>query len=273
MRKIITLLLLLAVVLTTAFSGCTATVPENEVTAQFNDEYEADSNTVLNVDNTDGDISVNSGEVDKITLKAIKRTYYGEDELNKVKITATGSGNEITVRTTYPEMTSPMVSVDMEITVPSGVTVNSVEVVNGDIRISNTKGDTSASCSNGEITMNNINGYVSAQADNGGINIRKTTGINDLEIVNGDIVTDIFDIKDDVTIKGVNGDITAFINPSLNAAIDIETAYGIVSANDIQLTLTGSEETHITGVLGNGGNKLTIGNTNGDVNLKKLSVN
>ncbi|GAB7016574.1 DUF4097 family beta strand repeat-containing protein [Methanogenium cariaci] len=270
MKKIQFTTLFLALFLAAAIPGCTDLGPGPEVTAQFDDEYEADDSTILRVVNSNGQISINSREGDTITLNTTKKSRFGEDELENIEITAIKNNNEITIKATSLTVIPPMVSVDMDITVPTNVTVDSVEQSNGEIRISGTKGDMSASCSNGEITMNNVDGYVSARVDNGNIEIRETTGIDELEVSNGNIVAEIYDIRNGATIKTINGEITVSINPSLNAAIEMKTTNGIISVKGIALNFTRTEVTHMEGVLGNGGDKITIENTNGNVNVKAL---
>ncbi|WOF16014.1 DUF4097 domain-containing protein [Methanoplanus sp. FWC-SCC4] len=273
MKRIFFVSLFLAVFLAVAFSGCTDIAPEPEVTEQFDDEYEADDNTVLKVDNINGQISINGWEGDTITLNAIKSTLYGEDELKKVEITSIKSDNEITIKTKSLTVIPPRVSVDMDIKVPNNAVVDFVEISNGEIRISGTKGDTFASCSNGVVTMKNVNGYVKAHVVNGNINVEETKGIGNLEVSNGNIIVEIFDIKGDVNIKCINGKITAYIIPSLNADIEMKTMNGIISVENIAINFTKTEETHMEGVLGDGGSKILIENTNGNVNINSMLVN
>jgi DUF4097 and DUF4098 domain-containing protein YvlB len=266
--------LMLAVFLVTAFSGCTEYGPEygSEEIEDFNGEYEAGNDTVLMVTNVNGQIKINSWEGDTITLEATKRTRYGKDELDKVEIIVTESDDEIKIETTFNTFEDDRVSVDMDINVPNNVPVDLVKTTNGNIQILDTKGDTTVVSTNGAIVIRNVDGYVKASTTNGAIDIRGTTGIDDLETTNGKIDAQIFDFKDDVDIKCTNGGITLSIDPSLNADIEAKTTNGDISVNDIALVLTGIERTHMEAILGNGGNKIYIKTTNGNVNLNELVV-
>ncbi|MDY6965619.1 MAG: hypothetical protein SVM80_06565, partial [Halobacteriota archaeon] len=188
--------LFLVVLLITSFSGCTGQGPE--VTEHFNGEYDADDDTVLKVTTVNGQIEINCWEGDIVKLDAVKRSRFGKEELEEVKIEVIESDNEIEIQAKYPDSRAARVSVDMNIKVPDNVRVDYAKTSNGDVQISGTKGDTEASSSNGEIIIENVDGYVKASTSNGGIDITGTTGIDDLKISNGAINAQIFDFKDDI---------------------------------------------------------------------------
>ncbi|NYT19817.1 MAG: DUF4097 domain-containing protein, partial [Methanosarcinales archaeon] len=118
----------------------------------------------------------------------------------------------------------------------------------------------------------NVEGYITASSSNGALDIQRTTGIKDLKTTNGKIEAQILDIKDDVDIMCTNGAIIIYIDPSLDAEIEVETTNGYISMNEVELVVTRLESTHVEGVIGEGGNKIDIRTTNGYVNLNKLIV-
>ncbi|SET01650.1 Putative adhesin [Methanococcoides vulcani] len=266
--------LLFSTLLVAAVSGCSTYGPDfgAEDIEYFSGEYEADNNTTLNVINVNGQIEINSWDGDKVVLEAIKRTFYGEDELQKVHIIVNKIDDELKVETKHPAYENVRVSVDMKIKVPENVTVDIIETTNGNIVISDTKGNTTAITTNGAITITNVDGYIKARSSNGALDIRGTTGIDDLKTTNGKIEAQIFDIKDDVEIRCTNGAITIYIDPSLNAEIKMETTNGYISVNEVELVVTKMETTQVEGILGEGGNNIDIRTTNGYVNLNKLVV-
>jgi hypothetical protein len=262
---IIGITLLLIVV---GLSGCLGP----EVTEYFNEEYAANTNTVLKVTNINGQIEIYAQDGDTVTVDAIKRTRQGRDELEKIEINVTESDNEINVEAKYLGVGSVRVSTDMNIKAPSYVTVDTVTTSNGAVQISGVKGNISAHSSNGAIVIEDIDGYVKASTSNGNIDIEDTTGIGDLETSNGRINTEIYDFKENITISSSNGKITVYINSDLNADIEMITSNGEISISGISLELTKSEEKHIEGKLGDGGNKILIQTSNGDIVLNKLST-
>lgn len=281
LSALLVLSLVFAVALAAVIAGCTDIVsgPAGpEVTAEFDDAYAADANTVLSVVNTNGRVSITSREGDTIILSAVKKTRFGAEQLDMVEITAERSGNELTIEAAslsgISTIIPPRVTVDMNISVPKDVIVDSVALSNGEITVDGVRGDVSVSCSNGRVTMTDVDGYVAARVMNGNINIRNTTGVGGggLEVANGNIVADIHAIAGDTTIKNTNGRITVGIDPALNANLEMRTTNGEISVSGVEpTTITRTDnKTYLEGVLGDGGDTLTIVTTNGDVEVLGL---
>lgn len=268
-NKLYGALLLLIALMFVAVSGCIVQGPLE--TEQFTGDYEVGENTVLEVRNVNGDIEINKWDGNSVKLDAIKRTREGKEELQKVEIIVTESDNEIKIEAKYPPYQDVRVSVDMNIQVPGTVTVDFVRTSNGDVHISDVKGDVRGSSTNGHVTIDNVDGYVKADTTNGIINIQGTKGIGDLETTNGNIFAQVLDFEDDIKIKTTNGNIDLEMNPSLNADIEMRTSNGKISVKDITLTLSESEATYLEGKLGEGGNEVKVTTTNGNIDLNKLS--
>ena len=262
--------LISVLLLIVAFSGCTELNAGPEITEDFSSEYEVADTTILKVIGVNGNIEINSWDGDKVTLDAVKKTRYGEDELNKVEIVATQSRNELIIEAKFSPLNT-RVSVDMNIKVPNNVSVKYVKTVSGNVHIYNTKGDTEALSTNGEVILKDVDGYVIAQTSNGNIDVRGTTGIGDLKTSNGAIFAEVFDIEEDVDITVTNGQITVYVNPSLNADIELKTTNGKIS-NEVSLNMTKIEEHLVEGTLGDGGNRLFISTVSGNLDLYKLDV-
>lgn len=272
MNKYQIIFLLLSTLAIAAVSGCATYEPGYgaEDVEYFNGEYEADNNTTLNVININGQIEIDSWDRDYVELEAIKRTNYGEEELEKVHIIVNEIDDELNVETKYPAIENVRVSVDMTIKVPENITVDFIQTTNGNILISDTKGNTTAMTTNGNIAISNVEGYVAAISSNGALDIQRTTGISDLKTTNGKIEAHVLDIREDVDIRCTNGGITIYIDPSLDADVEMKTTNGHISMNEVELVVTRLESTHVEGVIGEGGNKIDIRTTNGNVNLNRL---
>jgi DUF4097 and DUF4098 domain-containing protein YvlB len=256
------------VMLTVGFCGCLG----SEVTDYFNDEYEANENTVLKVTTLNGQIEINDWDGETISLNAIKRTRLGREELDKAEIIVTETDNLIEIEAKYTGEKSTTPSVDMNIKVPKYVTIDSATTSNGAIQISGTKGNTTAHSSNGAILLENVDGYVKATTSNGRIEITGTTGIRGAQSSNLGISAEVFDFQENITIGTSNGGITVYLNPSLNADIEMTTSNGHITISGLSLNLTISEEKHKEGKLGEGGYTLNIHTSNGNINLYKLEI-
>ncbi|MEL4304552.1 DUF4097 family beta strand repeat-containing protein [Methanococcoides sp. LMO-2] len=264
--------LFLATIAMAAVSGCISYGPDLgvEEVEYFSGEYEATNNTTLNVINVNGQVEIDSWDGDLIRLDATKRTHHGEEELEKIHIIVNEIDDELKVETKYPSYENVRVSVDMKIRIPENTNVELIKTTNGDIVITDTRGNVTAMTTNGNIAISNIEGYVAATSSNGELDIRRTTGISDLKTTNGKIEAHILDIKEDVDVRCTNGGIILYIDPSLDADIEMETTNGHISMNEVELVVTRLESTHVEGTIGEGGNKIDIRTTNGNVNLNKL---
>ena len=108
---------------------------EPQTTDYFDGTYSADAQTNLDVQTINGQIEINTWETNEISLNAIKKSPFGQEELDLVEINVIESENHIDIEAKYvgDRVTTP--SVDMNIKVPNYITVNSVITSNGAIQI------------------------------------------------------------------------------------------------------------------------------------------
>ena len=257
----------LILLITIGLSGCLG-----QATKEFNKEYESDENTILQITNINGPIKITKWNRNTVVVDATMRSNIGESELDNIEIEVTENNNLIDIVTNYLGSGSVQVSTDMNINAPTYVTIDSVTTTNGEVRISGIKGNITAHSSNGAVIIQNVNGYVDASTSNGRVEIKDTTGIVNVHSSNGDIYAEVFDFKENITISTSNGRISVYINPAINADIEMTTSNGRVSISGLSLNLTITEEKHKEGKLGTGGNSITITTSNGDINLYKLEV-
>ena len=268
MKKQYMIVGIVVVFLAGGLSGCFGP----QTTDYFNGEYEANENTILKVTTLNGQIEINAWNGDTVSFNAVKKSSFGQEELDKVEINVIESENQIEIEAKYIGQRTTTPSVDMNIKVPRNVTVDSAKTSNGAVQISGTKGDVKATSSNGAIIIENVDGYVSATTSNGRIEIKGTTGIKDLKSSNLGIYAEVYDFQENISISTSNGNIAVYLNPSLNADIEIKTSNGQISISGLSLDLTISEEKQKVGKLGEGGNKLDVHTSNGNINIYKLDV-
>lgn len=275
-RKIIVCISLAFLMVMVVFlSGCTFRFDE-KIYEYTDAEYEADENTVLEVSNVNGRVNITGWDGDTVSLKIIKAVNerYGEDEFEKVEVNVNEIGNKISIETVYLENTVH-VSVFMDIKVPMYVTVESVQTANGAVYLSNLKGDVQIDVKNGPIYVWDVDGYVAAKTANGPITVEDTTGVSDIVTFNGVVDVEVYDFKEDIEISTINGVMNIFINPELNANLEMESKSiaGSISLNDMfpLLEITRLEDRYIEATLGEGGNKIYISITSGFIDLYKLT--
>ena len=274
-RKIILCIsLAFLMVLVVFLSGCIFRF-DDKIYEYIDTEYEADENTILEVSNVNGLVNITGWDGDTVKLRIIKSVnkIYGEDEFKKVEVNVNEIGNKLRIETVYLE-NNVHVAVILDIKVPMYVTVESVQTINGGIYLLNLKGDVQIDVTNGYITVCGVDGYVAAKTVNGPITIRDTTGVNDIVTLNGVVDVELYDFKEDIEISTINGVMDIFINPELDANLEMESKSiaGGISLNDMAplLDITNFDTRHIKATLGEGGNKIYMSITSGFIELHRL---
>lgn len=274
-KSIVCISLAVLLVLVVFLSGCIFRWGE-KIYEYIDAEYEADGNTVLEVTNVNGEVNITGWNENTVSIKIIKsvKKIIGEDEFEKVEVNINKIGNKIIIETVYLENTIH-VSVFMDIMVPMYVTVESVHTANGAVYLSDLKGDVQIDVHNGPIYVFGVDGYVEAKTANGPIYIEDTTGVSNIVTFNGVVNAEVYDFREDIEISTINGVMDIFINPELNAYLDMESKSigGSISLNDMfpLLEITRLEARHIEAKLGEGGNKIYMSITTGFINLYKLT--
>jgi hypothetical protein len=261
-------------IIVASFSGC---ISGKKIYDYSEKEYPADENTILEVNNINGEVDISGWDGETIFLEIVKFTkkIYGEDEFEKVDVIVTENGNKVSIDVEYLERTaSARVAVTLNIKVPNFVTVESVQTLNGAVYLSNIKGDTVIDVKNGLISVCTVDGFVSASTANGAITVKNTKGVGNLINYNGVVTAEVNDIQDDVEISTINGEMEIYINTELDADIEAEakSIAGSISLNDLEpyLNLTINNYRHIAGTIGEGGNNLYLCITAGFIEFYKL---
>lgn len=249
-------------------SGCVGP----QVTEYFNGSYAVNDQTILTVANINGHVEIMGWDGDNVTINAVKKSSFGNEELDKIQINVTTTGNYLNIKTKYSGLSSIQGSVDLNIKVPRNIRIESVTSSNGPIQITQTKGDITAESSNGGIFIDTVEGYVSAETSNGQIQVKGTTGIGNLRTSNGPIIAEVADVQQDIRIETSNGAVTISVNASLNATIEMTTSNSQITIEGISLNIQLLETTHVIGSMGTNGQSIDIHTSNGKIKLLKLST-
>lgn len=125
---------------------------------------------------------------------------------------------------------------------------------------------------NGSVSASGTSGTVDAKVVNGDIDIASHQGALDLVTVNGSVkaALDTLPATGDISMKSVNGSVTAVLPPKLDGTVDFSTVTGHIS-NGFQLTTNGPISTRkLSGTVGAGGSRrIELSTVNGSVTLLK----
>lgn len=257
---------ILAMLLISGLNGCIGPLATETTTKA----YAANEATIVTVSNFNGKVDITGWSGATVMVTAEKRSSVGQSDLKNINISVTDVGSHLSFKTIYTGASTSQPSIDLTLKVPYNVTVDSVATSNGAIHISGAKGDTVLSTSNGAIFVSHVAGFVSAATSNGYIQINGTTGINGAHTSNAAISAEVRDIDGNISIETSNAVITVYINPSLNATVEMETSNAKVTVGGISLNVSLLEETHVIGTLGTDGHKIDIRTSNANVYLYKL---
>ena len=179
--------------------------------------FKVGPNGSLDISNVSGDIVVNEGGGDTITIEAVKK-FRGADadaktQFARVEVTMVERGGRVEVKTIYDRNTrNHKAWVDYTVTAPAGSSVYA-HAVSGDIRVSNIKG---------EVRIDTISGDATAIA---------TPGATLVKTVSGDANVSGVSNANELRATTVSGDVT--VNGAKARAIDADSISGTVSLTDV----------------------------------------
>lgn len=257
---------MLTLLLLCGLSGCVGP----NATEYFDGEYPVHPSTILSVSNINGPVDIIGWAGDTVRVNATKTSSSGTGDLENVNISVSQTENHIEIVTRHTSQLYIQTQVDYLIMVPYNLTVETITTTNGAITISNASGDILASASNGAICITDVEGMVSATTSNGHIEILRTTGIGSVHSSNAAITAEVNSFQDNISIETSNGAVTVYMNPFLNAAVEMTTSNADVQLHGILLNETLSEETHVIGTLGTNGKRIDIHTSNAHIYLHAL---
>jgi len=259
--KAVIVCLILALI---AVAGCS----EPLVTEEVKESYTIKPNTILEIYNPNGSVSVNIWDGDSVEIEAVKKSYHGRDALEAVDIFIS-IADVMKIETEHPPGRKN-VTVDYEIRIPGDVKLGVVECSNGSISINGVTGNPDLRTSNGNIEAINVQGVVYASGSNGNINVTGSKGIDFLRTSNGSIEAELESLHEDVSIRTSNGSITLYASPNLEANIAANTSNGTVSVHNLSIETAELEQTVLTGTMNGGGRVIDLSTSNGSIELRQL---
>lgn len=226
------------------FIFCPTTRAE-KYTFTLHKELPTGANPSLKVENTSGEIKIESHPQNKIVIDAFKvveadNSKEAEKWADQIKVTIEEHEEKVEIKTKYPHNKSKSfweglfggewrrsAYVDYHIVVPEKIQLN----------ISSTSGD---------VIISDISGGVEVNATSGDLRIKRIKGDLDLNTTSGDV--QISAIEGDVIVSGTSSDLEMF---DITGNVDIGSVSGNISVEDI---------------IG----QVKVDNTSGDISLKEI---
>jgi len=222
--------------------------------------------------NTNGVVIVSTWTKSEVEIKAVKIAKRRKEDLDRVKIEVTASGDAVAVDTIYERsfLRDIRVEVNYEVKVPEGVRLDSVRSTNGDVEITGRFGEASVGTTNGDIRLDSTSGRCTVHTTNGDVRVVNAKGPIDAQTTNGNVQVEVKALEAGITAHTTNGSITVRSSGDLNAVFTAHTTNGHIRT-DFPITIKGYLESRRTveGTLGNGGPEINLRTTNGSITLSR----
>jgi hypothetical protein len=244
--------------------------PEQVDPAAFSWNAPVDAGSTVFVRNTNGSVKVMPATGGNVTVTAEVRWRRG-DPKKDVKFETAHDAAGVTVCALWGEGTCSSgayktastklgdkilghgtdAEVNFTVNVPTGVKVD-VFTVNGSIGIAATA-------------------PVFARTANGSIKVATSVGPVDAETINGDVDVRMTTLTGDGPVRAhsVNGTVAAYVPEKVNGLVDISSVLGSISS-DIDGLVKKGDGKDISGTVGTGGRKISVGTVTGEASLHTL---
>jgi DUF4097 and DUF4098 domain-containing protein YvlB len=211
----------------------------------------SDDGWPVSVHNENGDVAVSTHNGQRVVVDALV-TAPSEERLGDVTVDGDASNGEFVVAVRV-DGDSSRVSADLDVQVPEGTEMASVQSENGDVDVRGVASVSVARSRNGDVSVRDAGPFGTARTENGDVDAELPAPR-----------------PGDVTVRSTNGDAEAMVSPDVDAALVASTRNGDVEVNGLDLTDSQVSETEIRGVLGEGTHEVTVASENGDVTVGAL---
>lgn len=234
-----------------------------EIREEFRQTYPLSATGRVSVENLNGAVRINVSDQNEVQVYAVKRAYRPE-RLAEARIDIRATTDSIRIKTEYPSRSQSFTSdergrinnpavVDYTLTVPRQARLESIELVNGELRIEGAEGDVRASSINGPVRVQGLKGEAK------------------LSTINGPLEASFIQLDEtkSISLNSVNGSVLLVIPSNANAVVRASTVHGGIT-NDFGLKVQhGNYVGHeLYGQLGSGGPQVRLGNVNGSITIK-----
>jgi hypothetical protein len=229
-----------------------------DFTEEFHQTYILTPDGRIELDNINGDVHISTWDRNEVKVDAVK--YAGTKErLDEASIEVDAGKDYLSIRTRYPDhdhmfnwgSRNNPAGVEYTLTVPRGVRLDEIKLINGALDLAGVSGEVRASCINGRLEAHNL------------------AGRSELSTINGRLNADFDQLPSSwVELKSVNGAVDLTIPSDSKAEIEANTVAGGID-NDFGLRVNHHRIVghDLRGELGTGGPRIKLENVNGRVDI------
>jgi DUF4097 and DUF4098 domain-containing protein YvlB len=236
-----------------ALLGAASVLASPEVREEYHQTFPLQKSGKVQLENVNGGVHIVAWDQDQVKVDAVKRAK-DQTHLDEVKIEVEAKDGHLSIKTKYPEAKKgkhDSGSVDYTLTVPAQCVLDEIRTVNGGIQIEKVGGNVTAKTVNGAVSADGLSGKV------------------ELSTVNGALKAGFAELKQEVSLKSVNGAITIVLPPGAKADLSAKTVNGGVSCDfpiEVKKQIVGQ---NIEANLGEGGPAIKLSSVNGGIAIKR----
>ena len=247
----------------------------------FHQSYPLKSGGTLEVENTNGGVTVEAWDRAEVQVDAVKKIKAASNEkaeeiAKQIKIDVQQSAGRIHIETQMPKSGTGIMdwltgneanaNVTYKIKAPRDVVAKLVST-NGGLRLVGTRGRADLETVNGGVTVERTEGEVRVETTNGGITVINAAGALEGSTTNGGITAQLDRVDGDINLETTNGAVTLKVPRDLRANLDVATSNGGIHSD---LDVAGGEKgrKHLSGEINGGGGLVKIRTTNGGVRIE-----
>jgi len=219
--------------------------------------YPLDANGSIRLENINGSIEIIAWDKAEVSLEA-EKSAKNQDALSRMHLKIEATSSRLSVKTDYEKAWKFWENVNAQVhyklMVPAGVSLEKIDVVNANIRVTGVKGS---------VNLDTVNGSIDA---------KDLSGPGEFETVNGSITVAYSTLPanpHEISLDTVNGSCTLKLPANANFTLETETVNGRISC-DFPITLQKSGKGDLRGAVGTGGPKIEFESVNGSLTIAKL---
>ena len=220
----------------------------------FSQTYPLAANGRLSLEVLNGNVTIEGWAGQEIQVEYTKNSRT-EEGLKRVDVVIEARQDHIHIETDYSDSkgwNNEGANIDFVLRVPQGARIDEIELVNGDLNLSNLSGKVKASLVNGEVEARSLSGSIGLESVNGEI----------------DLTFDQLGNGQSIDLESVNGSIKVHLPSSADATIEAETVHGPIE-NDFGFEVEKGRYVgrSMEGTLGNGSARVSLENVNGSISV------
>jgi hypothetical protein len=216
--------------------------------------------STLSLENMYGDIVIHGWDREEVEITAEKilrqtyerRVYWYRKTFAQPDIEVDKFEDFLKIKTKYDDVEEEEYLINYYLFVPKSIIIKNITNEEGDIFLSDFYGEAFLELGRGDIKVENFSGSL------------------DISIIEGSVKASLYDLRkeDRIEIITKKGDIIVFLQPNVNADLEVKTPDGSISSEfKVEETLPAKE---LIAKLGEGGAFLSLSSLKGNIKIKKL---